>query len=599
MRIKIKKFKTLENIEFSTGSEICGRNGVGKTSCLEAISWCLFGANLQGERMQINEVFNQLKKPKRDDYVSVSVEFNYHIFERFCELEFDKFDEVVKGSKTAYYIDGNVFPSAEFARQIGQNFGLCETFLQNLFWNLPQKNKVDLVAGILGTEIPKINMPVLRKKVAECEENLVRKTAILDNLSKENASKIIDIKPINEEISKLKSSLVDISETTEFIELSDEKKRILSEEFEPLKLISDEELRAKLLGKIERKKYVELTELKDIYKAVNKDYPEQPKEPVNNGLCTVCEFCKDTTCPNFRSDFETEKRKFDVEMQKWLSVCKEIDEFNLSEKNKEVESIKLHEISLKQRDLDVLKNKEIDEENEKIDAKNEKIEINNDEIYRQIQNLQSENLCRKNDYEVLKAEFDAAKSDKISTINAKIDDLNFIEVNSKLNDEISQLQKQRDLAIENNAKVDFVLSSIKNAEIEQNSAKKGLFDAQKELDNSKKIIDNFRRNFETVCMENLGFRVNLLKENFSGNIEQCFEIFARRGVEEINFENLNESDLVINLCEFLLRLREFSGIKNVPNLIDRCGEIDEVRIPDNSIVARRTDSPKLTIINNY
>lgn len=48
MKIKIHKFKRLENLTIDVPAEIAGANGIGKTTILEAISFCLTGKDLDG-----------------------------------------------------------------------------------------------------------------------------------------------------------------------------------------------------------------------------------------------------------------------------------------------------------------------------------------------------------------------------------------------------------------------------------------------------------------------------------------------------------------------------------------------------------------------
>lgn len=52
MKIKITKFKTLENLEFSIPSQITGGNGLGKSTILEAISFVLTGKDLSGNEFK-------------------------------------------------------------------------------------------------------------------------------------------------------------------------------------------------------------------------------------------------------------------------------------------------------------------------------------------------------------------------------------------------------------------------------------------------------------------------------------------------------------------------------------------------------------------
>ena len=52
MKIQIKKFKTIENLEISIPAKISGGNGIGKSTILEAISFVLTGKDLSGNEFK-------------------------------------------------------------------------------------------------------------------------------------------------------------------------------------------------------------------------------------------------------------------------------------------------------------------------------------------------------------------------------------------------------------------------------------------------------------------------------------------------------------------------------------------------------------------
>lgn len=56
MKIKINKFKSLENLTFSIPAQISGGNGLGKSTILESISFVLTGKNLDGKEFE--QVYN-------------------------------------------------------------------------------------------------------------------------------------------------------------------------------------------------------------------------------------------------------------------------------------------------------------------------------------------------------------------------------------------------------------------------------------------------------------------------------------------------------------------------------------------------------------
>ncbi|MFY9592307.1 MAG: AAA family ATPase, partial [Bacteroidales bacterium] len=59
MKVKIKKFAELQNIEFETPVKIEGKNKLGKTTILNAVSWCLFGKDINGDELGIRIYANE------------------------------------------------------------------------------------------------------------------------------------------------------------------------------------------------------------------------------------------------------------------------------------------------------------------------------------------------------------------------------------------------------------------------------------------------------------------------------------------------------------------------------------------------------------
>lgn len=86
MKIKIKKFKRLENVEFAVPATIAGGNGSGKTTMLEAISFCLTGKDLTGK------VFDELydnRVPLQEAVADVEFTDSYHnTFRRVVKPQF-------------------------------------------------------------------------------------------------------------------------------------------------------------------------------------------------------------------------------------------------------------------------------------------------------------------------------------------------------------------------------------------------------------------------------------------------------------------------------------------------------------------------------
>jgi recombinational DNA repair ATPase RecF len=52
MKVVVKKFKRVENLTLNVPAHISGANGSGKSTILEAISFCLTGKSLQGNELK-------------------------------------------------------------------------------------------------------------------------------------------------------------------------------------------------------------------------------------------------------------------------------------------------------------------------------------------------------------------------------------------------------------------------------------------------------------------------------------------------------------------------------------------------------------------
>jgi len=115
MKAKIENFKGLESIEFELEgiTECSAKNGVGKTSILDALCWYFTGKNIYGDTK-----FDIIKHGS--DYASVSLEF----------AEFTLTKKIVKDGnsiKTLYYKDLAEIKSKDFDIIVNENFGYADS----------------------------------------------------------------------------------------------------------------------------------------------------------------------------------------------------------------------------------------------------------------------------------------------------------------------------------------------------------------------------------------------------------------------------------------------------------------------------------------
>ena len=115
MKAKIENFKGLESIELEIEgiTQITAKNGIGKTSILDALCWYFTGKNIYGDTK-----FDIIKHGS--DYASVSLEF----------AEFTLTKKIVKdgnSTKTLYYKGFDEIKSKDFDNLITEHFGYADT----------------------------------------------------------------------------------------------------------------------------------------------------------------------------------------------------------------------------------------------------------------------------------------------------------------------------------------------------------------------------------------------------------------------------------------------------------------------------------------
>lgn len=130
--MQIKNFKGIEylGVEFTNRTEICGRNGLGKTSIQDAFLWCLFGKDSTGASSFSVKPLDE--NGKMIEYADVDV---------FCQLIIDGVDVALrrrweekrtksgeyKGNEGKYFINEAPVKESEFATYINS---ICD---ENLF----------------------------------------------------------------------------------------------------------------------------------------------------------------------------------------------------------------------------------------------------------------------------------------------------------------------------------------------------------------------------------------------------------------------------------------------------------------------------------
>lgn len=215
--IRIKNFKgTLDQeLSFSENKNIIeGENGIGKTTILDAITWCLFGKNFADEKQfKIKPIIDG--EEKKDLSTSVELKINDKVIER----TWDKDTTTIK-------VDGVKFGSREFTDYLRDNFMITDEefkalsnieYIPKLHWKDLRSLIMGLVGEITNEEVyDKGNFSLIKEKI---ESVGVEKTA--ENITETKSSLTNEIKKIlgniDQKTRDIKELVIDEKEEKELV----------------------------------------------------------------------------------------------------------------------------------------------------------------------------------------------------------------------------------------------------------------------------------------------------------------------------------------------------------------------------------------------
>lgn len=202
MKAQIENFKGLANVELELDgiTQITAKNGIGKTSILDALCWFFTGKNIYGDTK-----FDIIKHGS--DYASVSIEF----------AEFTLTKKIVKdgnSTKTLYYKDLAEIKSKDFDIIVNENFSYADSDImlsamvyEYYFTNLTMEKRRKIILDTFKinedtTEIDtkKAELEAIKKKIDDIK---VQIDAYKNVKVVENTKNDIEIKKEIEKIKQL------------------------------------------------------------------------------------------------------------------------------------------------------------------------------------------------------------------------------------------------------------------------------------------------------------------------------------------------------------------------------------------------------------
>lgn len=258
--IKIKNFKGIldKEISFTENRNIIeGENGIGKTTILDAITWCLFGKNFADEKLfKIKPILDG--EEKKDLSTSVELTMNDKLIERIWDKD-----------TTTIKVDGVKFGNREFTDYLRDNFMITDEefkalsnieYIPKLHWKDLRSLIMGLVGEITNEEVyAKGDFNLIKEKI---ESVGVEKTA--ENITETKSSLTNEIKKI---LGNIDQKTKDIQELV----VDEKEQKELSKQKEKIKK-DIENYNALSQKKVEQEKEVSLlTSLKSDYEKTEKE----------------------------------------------------------------------------------------------------------------------------------------------------------------------------------------------------------------------------------------------------------------------------------------------------------------------------------------
>lgn len=604
--ISIKNFKGISDlhINFKNKTILEGENGIGKTSVLDAITWCLFGKNFADEKIfKIKPIV--AGEEKKDITTSVELIMNDKTIERILE-----------GDKSFIKVDGVKFGINEFGEYLRDNYDITpEEFksLSNIDYipSLNWKDLRNLIMGLVGeikTEdvLQRGEFDLIEEKIKSVGEVKTREDLTTTKSNLKNEIKKLDGN-IDQKLKDIDSMVIDETETEE-LEKAKEALKTKINEYNDLateKAVQDKDLKLK-------EDYT--NELKSIEKAVetNDSLIEEYKKSYESMNIDV-ETAKKTKIVLLNNKIAEENSKIDSKLlinarleNERLELRKKYDE----EVNKEIiitnDKCSVCNQTLPQNKIEEALKKAKDESIKiangyALDAKAKLIEIedNNSLIQNYKDNISKFNKEIEEIENNTTFEIEETPTQKSIKQQIKIMEKRREELTLSHNDLENKIKELEDKILTHKT-IDFIedISKYQN-ELEEITQKLAKSDVLKEFKIQLKSLENQRKELiqeqellnkkeqQLIAFNNTRSEMlkEKLKDNFKlvdfitqettkdGKLIETFKL-AINGIEYNSINTGHKILLALDLVENIQRLKN----KKIPILIDGLGEL--TRLPE-------------------
>jgi len=624
MKLQINKYKTIENKTIEVPAEIKGGNGIGKTTILEAFSFCLTGKDLQGNefkqvydnRVDLHQaiadvtffdnygnLFQRVVTPtysvSRAGIEELKIKRSTQCFKNTIECNdfADEFNDFLKLGTDYFFNQKEDAQRAMFIDLLKSkmpDYDVKSSSLKLKELKKAQKNAIDGVKskseqlkGVKDVEVLTIDPEISRLndeflKLSEVDNS--KQVAEINKANNEASQKYLDAKKqLNEELQKIELSISKID--NQISELQTELSTVENSQFIPKEIVNIDEENNNIAKKENEFKKLEYFETIESYAAkrfaANPVLVENSKK-IKSLMETSFVFIDDNNSSNCPlSGVFCETSKLHAEKSQMIKFDAEI--------NTKIEALKSENRSIL--------TKEMNECNTKYLAAKSELE----KAEKEYNDLQEANLKTVKDNEFLKNAFESTKNTEIDTLKCDLNELEArkIEFEKQVEAKKSELAELAEPEIQKLPEALEISDEIKEAHATFKLAKVDVNKAIGVNENNVKLRDQYEKEikalqgdlftigeqiaFLTTKISNYFSNLNgVVKSEFSGAIEidvqllelvittgeykDCFKITANGKVFPYECNGALQNNLKLQVLSTFQRLKGYKGI----TLMDNC-----------------------------